>query len=415
METDVKDEQRFFESVLENFFNKKELKEFSRKTLSNKVNTSEKGVIGSTEKRQISLEIDDYIEINLQVDLLITFAHSRLDKHKFIELLFLLGRFTITSGKFQTAIYIHEKILSEINEDKTLLSLSASAQLALGEIFSRTAVWALSFEYIKKANSSYNKIHDIKGCANCMNLLGTIHGDRGELGKAVRYFEKGLKLLENTNDDYLQAKIGINLGIVNNISGDYETALSYYKRALLYFEKIKDMNKIAEIRHNMGMLYTRKKDLKNAIKEFDKSISFSVQCGDVSTRGLPYLSKAYIYTLQNDLYLASAFANKALEICSRINDKLSIADIYKINGIIQRKLGSYELAENYLLTSLRLNEELQNKLNQAETSLEIGRLYLETGRADESKKYFNEAIKYYKSIKASNELASIVSELDGNF
>jgi tetratricopeptide (TPR) repeat protein len=217
--------------------------------------------------------------------------------------------------------------------------------------------------------------------------------------------------MDNSGENYLTAKIEINLGIISNIIGDYETAFSYYRRALLYFEKIKDLHRIAEIRHNLGMFYTKKKNLKAAIKEFDKSILSSMQCGDIAFRGLPYLSKAYIYTLQNDLHLADAFATKALEICSKINDKLSIADIYKIKGIIQRKLKSYDLAENYLLTSLRLNTELQNKLNQAETSLEIGRLYKETGRINESKPYFDNAIKYFRKIKAANELASIVTEL----
>jgi tetratricopeptide (TPR) repeat protein len=99
-----------------------------------------------------------------------------------------------------------------------------------------------------------------------------------------------------------------------------------------------------------------------------------------------------------------------MELCNKTNDKLSIADIYKTKGIIQRKLNMYDLAESYLLTSLRLNKELQNELNLAETSIEIGRLYKETGRTNESKQYFNNAIKYYKKIKAVNELASIVRE-----
>jgi tetratricopeptide (TPR) repeat protein len=156
----------------------------------------------------------------------------------------------------------------------------------------------------------------------------------------------------------------------------------------------------------------KKNNLIPAIREFDKSILFSMQCGNIPSLRLAYLSKAYIYALQNDFYLAEAFADKAMELCSKTNDKLSIADINKTKGIIQRKLKSYDQAESYLLTSLRLNKELQNELNTAETSIEIGRLYKETGRTDECKLFFNNAINYYKKIKAVNELAVISSEFN---
>ena len=70
------------------------------------------------------------------------------------------------------------------------------------------------------------------------------------------------------------------------------------------------------------------------------------------TLGLSYLSKAYIYTLLHDYQLASAFADKAMEVCNRLNDRLSIADIYKIKGIVERSLKNYSAAENYLLCRL---------------------------------------------------------------
>ncbi len=78
----VQNIKQLFESVLENFFNKKQIKEFSRINLSSKQTPSEKRAAGNIEKQQINLEIDDYLEINLQVDLLITFAESRFNKKK---------------------------------------------------------------------------------------------------------------------------------------------------------------------------------------------------------------------------------------------------------------------------------------------------------------------------------------------
>ncbi len=52
--------------------------------------------------------------------------------------------------------------------------------------------------------------------------------------------------------------------------------------------------------------------------------------------------------------LANAFADKSMEVAHKINDKLTIAEVYKIKGIIQRTVKNFILAENYFETSLRL-------------------------------------------------------------
>lgn len=74
----------------------------------------------------------------------------------------------------------------------------------------------------------------------------------------------------------------------------------------------------------------------------------------------------------NDFSLSNAFADKALEVAHKLNDKLTIAEVYRIKGVIQRSVQNYILAENYLQTSLRLNKEISNQLNQAETYQELG-------------------------------------------
>ena len=109
--------------------------------------------------------------------------------------------------------------------------------------------------------------------------------------------------------------------------------------------------------------------------------------------------------------IAETFAKKALEISNKINDKLTVADSYKIKGIIHRNKNNYESAENYLLTSMRINDELGNKLNQAESAYELGILYKEVRKNEESKKYFHEALTYFKKINAFREVKEIKNYL----
>ena len=120
-----------------------------------------------------------------------------------------------------------------------------------------------------------------------------------------------------------------------------------------------------------------------------------------------YLSKAYIYTQSEDFILANAFADKALEVCFKLNDRLSIADIYKIKGIIERNLKNYSAAENYLLTSIRMNKELENEQNEAESSYELGILKCESKKYEDALPYLQASYNYYKKVNVPHMLVKI--------
>ncbi len=402
MEATGQKREIFVEDILKSFFTRKEVSRLSERFFTEKPNKRLTGITPEN-KKQLDYDINQNLKFSSKIDLLITYSYSRLPRYKYLELLLLLGQYSATAGEYATSIYIHEKIINETKKEKELSGFTSSAALALGEIYSRQAVWEASFRYIKQAYDAYEKSNEPKGCANCENLLGTIYGDLGDLKSARDHFEKSLAWLENIPDSAQKGKLEINLGIINNILGDYEAALSYYKRALVNFEKLRNLKRIVEIRYNIGMLFTKKKQLTLAIKEFDRCISIAMQSGYLSSVGLAYLSKAFVYTEIKDFYVAEAFADKALEISRKVNDKLTIADLYKIKGIIYKSQKKYVAAEDYLQTSLRINRELKNQMNEAETLVELGKLYKEINRMEDGIKCIKSALKYYKKINSISE------------
>jgi tetratricopeptide (TPR) repeat protein len=397
--------------VLKSFFSSKEINEFTKKYLDNAV-AAAKGVLNKKDKAQIEVNLKENPKLKIEADLLITFAESKLARNKFLELLLSLGQMAINAGEFSLAIDINEKLLKETKDSKEYIDISANAFLALGDMNSRQAHWQLSFNNIKKAGELFDKQKDSHGKAKCENLLGTIYGEMGDLKKAKKLFESSLVLIENNKDSSLKGAVEINIGIINNIQGNYEVALSYYQRALLNFQKVNNLKRIAEVKHNIGMTYLKLSKYDFSLNNFDESISVSLQAGSLTILGITYASKAHLYTLRKDFSLAEAFADKAMDICYKTNDRLSIADIYKIKGIIQRNKLNYETSENYLLTSLRINKELGNKLNFAETNFELGQLHKEIGNKNESLEYFNNALKYFKSINALPEIKMIQETAD---
>lgn len=399
------DSEKLIEKTLQNFFSKKDISEFSEEFLRKKLPSSPQA------KANKLASIRSHFQFYSKIDLLITFAGSKLERDKYLRLLADLSTATITSGEFSTAIYINETILHTVKGDKKYRDVYANAVLNIGEVFSRQALWQESSSYIKQASEIFKKLNDKDGIAKCENLLGTIHGECGHLNRAREHFEKSLSLLNKKKNIDLIGKLKINLGIISNINGDTEAALQYFKDALVIFRKTNDYRRLAEIRHNMGMMMTKKKRYKSAISEFDRSINTSNKVGYLPSLGISYLGKAYVYTMTGSYKIADSFANKSIDIFHKISDKLAVADAYKVKGIIERGLKRFSLAEDFFLTSLRLNQELKNDLNKAETNFELGLLYLDMDREKEGKAKLRSALRFYEKINDEKEVEKIKDKL----
>ena len=158
------------------------------------------------------------------------------------------------------------------------------------------------------------------------------------------------------------------------------------------------------------MLYTRKESYDAALDEFNKCITLSLENDYLSNCAVAYLGKAFIYTKLKNPALADAYTDKAMEIAYKLNDTLSIADIYKIKGMIQNDMQNFELSEEMFENSIRLNKDIESKLNEAESSVELGELLKKNNRTEEAKTYLNSAAIFYKKINDENAIAGLVEQ-----
>jgi tetratricopeptide (TPR) repeat protein len=382
--------------ILTSCFSKKEIFEIKKKFFN-----------GNTKNSDSDAFINSGMDIRRTIDTLITFSEINLPKDRFLKMLLKMGDLVAASGEFSAALDINEKIIYESKNINGLEKFYASALYSAADIYSRQAQWKLSFVNINKALSVFKKIGDLTNCAKCENLLGTIFGEKSDLVKAKYHLEKSLNYLKEKGDDPIKGMTKINLGVIHTIQGNFDSAFSFYKKAFSNFKRTGDKRRLAEIKYNIGMVYIKKREFKSAITEFDYCIRLTQKESNVSILGLAYLSKAYAYSQVKDFNLSEINSKKAMEIFCKTNDRLSIAEIYKIRGIVEKNLGNFKVSENYLLTSLRINKELANELNFAETSYELGLLYKENNMVKESKLHFNTALKYFKKIKAHHEVKSI--------
>ena len=361
-------------------------------------------------KKQLDIRIEDTCE-RIQIDRTITFAEKRLESGKFYDFILNLANICIASGKMDLAQEIFNKI-NKKTEDKTL---KAKSLVGLADVYSRRANWTRSISLISEAEAIYKETNDNAGIADCFNMLGSISGEMGDIEKARNYFSQSLSLINYTANKELNAKIETNLGVVNSILGNTDESVIHYETAMMIYKQIGDLRRVAEVYLNIGLNFLGARNIKSSLAAIDKGIEISIENLYLGVLTLLYLAKAEALIVEKDILSAKEFADKALSLSHNLDDKLTIADIYKLRGIIAKEMNDIQTAENYLMISYRINTSLRNSLNTAEVSVELASLYKEQGKHEQSKYYYSQAIDYFRKSNAPDKVMKIEKMLGIDF
>lgn len=370
-----------------------------------KINTSPKRIeeiIGQKTENRFSRSA---AEINQRefIDNLLTHAKNNLDGDTYSGFRLDLVKLLSDSEKINLAEEILINSVSEFRSD----AYYADSLLATADIFIRKAYWDNSVSLIKQAKKIYAKLNNIDGMASCENLLGIVYAECGDLIKSKSLFLSSRNLINHNSDKKFKAQIESNIGIVENIVGNFIKAEEYFLSALKRFESSGDLKNVTKTRHNLGMLYLEQKNYSKAILEFDKAITISIMENFKPVLAISYLGKANALLNLGKLTDASEFAYKAMDTAIKIEDKLTIADVYRVIGVLERKLKSYKTAQKYLEISLRLNSEFNNKLNTAETAFELGILNGEIDNEPDKNHWLKKSLDYYMEIGANTRVKLI--------
>jgi len=363
-------------------------------------------------------QLNDYFNENIQTkkirllsDTLVTYVGKILTEEKYIEFLLEFGKLILTRGENNLTLDITLMVYSLVDKKKKYENYKAQTFLLFADYHMRQASWKEAFNAIKRAKAIFESVGNKSGLGECEFLIGSAFVEQGDLKAGKFRLENCLTYLNQENDPVLFAMIDVHLGIIAFIEENLELALNYYNKALSKFELLGDERRRAETLLNKGVVYRNLGQIEKAIEIFNESSDIARQNGFLPTLNLCFVNKAEIYLQKEELERSTRYSQKAIELSYLLNDRLSIADVHKILGVISKKQKNYSLAENYLLTSLRLNHELNEELNAADANYELGLLYKEKGNKDNARIHLTCALNYYIHNNSKTFSAVIESQL----
>lgn len=365
----------------------------------------------SKSNKQETANIEN-IRIQFYSDNLLSLCKKILKETEYLNFLLELGQLCLDFGEIYYADYVLSVLISIAENQPKYKQLLGLAYSNRAEVYIRSSNWIKAENDLKKAKKIYDDKGDKKGLARVNNLEGIIKSEKGNLRGAFKNYSEALKVFTKIKDELWIGILEMNLGNLSTIQGNWDEAYSHYKRALTSFEKLMDLKRLSLVRHNIGMLFKNRGELEAALTEFDRSLEYAMEANYLLAKGLAYLGKGDVYAKLEEYALAMEYCNKAMEVFYKIMDKVGLADTYKIKGIVQRDISNFEIAETYLLTSLRLSDEIESILNYAEASYELGILYRKMQKMDLAKRFLKLSEQYFAKVGAKENLERVKIIMD---
>lgn len=348
---------------------------------------------------------------SVHLETIISECDQNLPKKDFLSLSVELASLCLAVGDLPRAEDLCDLVLMETKNKESYAVHAGWALLKRSEIRMRQAKWDSVLADLKSGKQHFTRGKNQVGLGEIENHLGVYYVEHGDLTRAATHFRKALTIFENLKDAEKASTVVMDLGILSNITGKWEEALGYYQRALAEFEKTGSVSRLAELHHNLGMTFLSKGDLQSAVSQFDESLTYSNQLHYQPVLGLALLGKASTYARMGDHPLSMAFANRALRTFRQLKDHLGVADTYKVKAIVQRDMKNFNVAELYLNTSIKINEEYENALNLAEDYFELGVLHRVKGDESQALNAFRKSLTYFKELGVQHELKTVQNEI----
>ena len=343
------------------------------------------------EKKQILREID--------FDTIISNVGKDLSKRKFPEFLYDVSSLAVDLGELEKADLLLRLIITKHSRaSKKLLKPNVHHKLGIIAFYRNNYNDALTEN--RKSLRIYAEIGDNKGISTVKNAIGIVLTEKGRASKSVPYFDSAKKIAEVEKLNDLIAKINMNLGNAYTIRGIWEKAKSSYEDALTALGKTQADNTRAQIYHDMAIIQTALSQYTKAQEYLHESIKYSKRTNNPYMKALSYLEEAVVNCKQGEYASATALATTAFQLFSEMGDRMSIADVYKVFGMINFGSKRYDTAMSYFENSKRINEDYNNSLNLGETLLEMALLQKEMGDINRASENIQVAIKVFKRIEA---------------
>jgi two-component system, sensor histidine kinase and response regulator len=220
-----------------------------------------------------------------------------------------------------------------------------------------------------------------------LNQLVTLLRDR-DTQKAFPYARQARDLSRILGYDKGTAVALENLAWIHYRKGDYSRAFQLSTDALRTFELLRDQAGIARCFNHIAAFQYEQKHFEAAIDNFKRAYGMSVKTTDTATTARSLSNIAFAFLSLNQLDSTEIYANRALEISQRINNRYLIGAALRSLGDVAMQRKDYTAALSKYQITLIIATSIRNTFLESSVMHRIGKVHYERQQYDEALEYF---------------------------
>jgi tetratricopeptide (TPR) repeat protein len=294
--------------------------------------------------------------------------------------------------------------------------------------------WSLLLElyeqvlpYLEKSSQPY-----------ILQRIGSRHRDWGNWNEAEKYYQDGLSIAKELDNQSLIAGLTGQLGYIENVRGNWDAAESLYRQSLQLRTELGDRAGMAMIwgqwgdiernrgnwdaaeslyrqslqlrtelgdRAGMAMIWGQWGDIERNRGNWDAAESLYRQClaveeelGDRAGMAMTWGSLGDIERNRGNWNAAESLYRQCLQVFTELGDREMIATSCSALGEIERNRGNLDAAESLYRQSLQLRIELGDRAGMARSIGSIGEVELSRENFDLAETLLNDALQRFTEL-----------------
>jgi predicted ATPase/class 3 adenylate cyclase len=241
-----------------------------------------------------------------------------------------------------------------------------------------------ALERYRQALEIRERINDLTGVAAVHQNIGNVALDQGKHAEAEEHYRRCLEIREKTGDIAGSANVYNQLGNLCLHRSDYDGAALHYGRCRDIFERIGNRFGLAVSLTNLGHIRNEQGEPHEAITCLQQAVPMveALDVPDLLADANIALARASLDAGRADD--ASRLADSGLAIAVEIGSKSAQATARWVLGRLGTQRGDHAQAEEHLLASLSLFEEIGMRLWEGRASLALAELFAALGRREQA-------------------------------
>ena len=268
---------------------------------------------------------------------------------------------------------------------------------------------------MEKAISIYKKDPKTKAeeLAELHHTLGTSYIELAEFDKAITIFERGIALIQTSENDKLKAKFYNDIGIVNQKRGNFQSALEKFEQAKKINESVfgKNAENYAKNLINIGSVHKSMGDLETSLAHYQEVLAIYQKTPPTETVDVIdlFLSIQMITDDIGKYEESKIILAQAMALATQTYGANSIveADVYLSMAATALNHSEYDESLQYNFKALSILEANKYPMNETYAVIysNIAAAYDELNDLELALKFNKQALDIYTKIYGSNHIS----------